>query len=547
MTQRVESMISLARRGSSRYDADEVREAVDFLAWLLRGNFVLLGAREYEIKDDAYRCIPGSGLGILADEERSAYSTPVPLSELPEALRNLALGGELLIVDKANARAPVHRRERMDYVGVRRVTPDGELAGEARLLGLFTTKAYQEAASETPVLHRKLRRVLEAEDLIEGSHDYKAAVALFDAFPKDELFAAPVDDLRRAVVALLALEGTDRVRLLGRRAADGRSASFILALPRERYRALLVERVTQAVQAPLQGARRRGPAHARRGHARARALPGARAGRAAGRRQRGARARGRPARAHVGRRAARRAGRALRRRARAAAVVDLGHVPAGALQGLHGAGDGGDRHRAARAAGRGRAVPRLAAAAREAHARRALHARPEGRAGRRAADARGPRAARDRGDLDAADRRRRDVGAGVPRARPGRRAARPRDARRARGRAAGRRPPRRRRDRQPQPAGDHRRARPPPGGDPARVPQVPPARRLALHRELPERRAGRELRGHGQARALLRAALRSGAGDRRGGRGRAARRDPAPTSTRSPRSTTTASCATSWR
>ena len=113
---------------------------MDFLAWLLRGNFVLLGAREYEIKDGAYRLIPGSGLGILADEERSAYATPVPLTELPEALRKRATSGELLLVDKANARSPVHRRERMDYVGVRRVTPDGELAGEARLLGLFTTQ-----------------------------------------------------------------------------------------------------------------------------------------------------------------------------------------------------------------------------------------------------------------------------------------------------------------------------------------------------------------------------------------------------------------------
>jgi glutamate dehydrogenase len=141
MTQRVESMITLARNGSARYDSDEVREAVDFLAWLLRGNFVLLGAREYEIKDDAYRCIPGSGLGILADEERSAYATPVPLSQLPETLRTLATSGELLIVDKANARAPVHRHERMDYVGVRRVAPDGAIVGEARLLGLFTTKA----------------------------------------------------------------------------------------------------------------------------------------------------------------------------------------------------------------------------------------------------------------------------------------------------------------------------------------------------------------------------------------------------------------------
>src|SRR4051812_14303220 len=248
MTQRVEAMIGLARRGSARYDSDEVREAVDFLAWLLRGNFVLLGARDYELKDGAYRVVPGSGLGILAEEDRSAYAKPVPLASLPEATRKLALEGELLIVDKANARAPVHRPERMDYVGVRRVTPDGEMAGESRLLGLFTSKAYNEPASQTPVLHRKLRRVLESEDLIEGSHDYKAAVALFDTFPKDELFAAPVEDLRRAVVALLAIEGTDRIRLLGRRAPDGRSASFVLALPRDRYEAALVERIRALFQ-----------------------------------------------------------------------------------------------------------------------------------------------------------------------------------------------------------------------------------------------------------------------------------------------------------
>ena len=266
MTQRVEAMIALARKASARYDSDEVREAVDFLAWLLRGNFVLLGAREYEIKRRRLPLHPRlrarhprrrGALGLRARRCRST-SSRTRCARWP-------LDGELLIVDKANARSPVHRHERMDYVGVRRVTADGEIAGESRLLGLFTTKAYAEPASETPVLHRKLRRVLEAEDLIEGSHDYKSAVALFDTFPKDELFAAPVDDLRRAVVALLALEGTDRVRLLGRRAADGRSASFILALPRDRYRTLLVERVRKLFMRRFGDRRRRGPAHARRG------------------------------------------------------------------------------------------------------------------------------------------------------------------------------------------------------------------------------------------------------------------------------------------
>jgi glutamate dehydrogenase len=40
------------------------------------------------------------------------------------------------------------------------------LAGSARLLGLFTTRAYSEPASSTPLLRDKLRRILDAEDLI---------------------------------------------------------------------------------------------------------------------------------------------------------------------------------------------------------------------------------------------------------------------------------------------------------------------------------------------------------------------------------------------
>jgi glutamate dehydrogenase len=244
MTERVDDMVTVARAGTARYPRDEVHEVADFLDWLLKGNFVLLGAREYDISEQGICVIAGSGLGILRDEEASSFATSVPLSQLPPGIRERATTGDLLLVAKTNAISPVHKNERMDYIGVRRVSRTGEIVGESRLLGLFTSKAYAERASETPLLHRKLRQALDAEDLIEGSHDYKAAVALFDSFPKEELFAAPVDDLRRAVVALIGLEGTDRVRLLGRRDADDRSASIILALPRARYSAKLVARVT---------------------------------------------------------------------------------------------------------------------------------------------------------------------------------------------------------------------------------------------------------------------------------------------------------------
>ncbi|MGI8778754.1 MAG: NAD-glutamate dehydrogenase [Solirubrobacteraceae bacterium] len=243
MADRGRRMVQLAGAGAARYPDDEVDETVAFLEWLLADHFIFLGYREYRITEDTIGVVPGTGLGILADEASSQFARPRPLADLPADMRERALEGDLLIVSKTNRLSTVHRRARMDYVGVRKVSADGRVTGEARMLGLFTTKAYAEPASQTPLLNRKLRQILRHEDLIEGSHDYKAAVSLFDSFPKDELFSAHTNDLRRAVGALLSLEG-DRVKLLGRRSADGRAASLIAALPASRYDPELLESFT---------------------------------------------------------------------------------------------------------------------------------------------------------------------------------------------------------------------------------------------------------------------------------------------------------------
>jgi glutamate dehydrogenase len=234
MLDRARRMIHLATDAGRRYDDDEIDETVAFLDWLQADHFIFLGYREYRIADEAIAVVPGSGLGILADEASSAFARPRPFASLPPDVVARAIGGDLLVVTKTNRVSTVRRRRRLDYIAVRRIGPDGEVIGEARMLGLFSTRAYTEPASDTPLLNRKLRQILRHEDLIEGSHDYKAAVALFNSFPKDELFAAPADSLRRAVVALMLIEG-DRVRILGRRSADGRSMSLIATLPADRY------------------------------------------------------------------------------------------------------------------------------------------------------------------------------------------------------------------------------------------------------------------------------------------------------------------------
>jgi glutamate dehydrogenase len=244
MKERVGRMVVAAQAASKLYSDEEISETVSFLEWLLQDNFVFLGYREYELIDTregrALHAVPESGLGILSKPGWSSYETPVPLSSIEPNLRSRIEGGDLLIYSKTNRVSTVHRRARMDYIGVRRVSPEERIiVGELRMVGLFTSKAYMEPASRTPVLHRKLRQILQAEDLIEGSHDYKTVVTIFESFPKDELFAATTEELRRAVISLLHLQEQRQVSLFVRRDLYGRSVSLLVALPRDRFNAEL--------------------------------------------------------------------------------------------------------------------------------------------------------------------------------------------------------------------------------------------------------------------------------------------------------------------
>ena len=82
----------------------------------------------------------------------------------PKALA-LARAPHPLVLTKANSRATVHRPAYLDYIGVKRFDADGEVIGERRFLGLYTTAAYKASPREIPLLRGRSRRVLERAGL----------------------------------------------------------------------------------------------------------------------------------------------------------------------------------------------------------------------------------------------------------------------------------------------------------------------------------------------------------------------------------------------
>ncbi|MBT2386094.1 NAD-glutamate dehydrogenase [Streptomyces sp. ISL-11] len=227
----------------------ETGEAGELLRWLAADHFTFLGYREYELTkvstdddgEDVLSAVPGTGLGILRsdpthhDEGHHAGPVSASFNRLPADARAKAREHKLLVLTKANSRATVHRPSYLDYVGVKKFDADGNVIGERRFLGLFSSAAYTESVRRVPVVRRKVAQVLEDAGFTPHSHDGRDLLQILETYPRDELFQTPADQLRAIVTSVLYLQERRRLRLFLRQETYGRYYSALVYLPRDRY------------------------------------------------------------------------------------------------------------------------------------------------------------------------------------------------------------------------------------------------------------------------------------------------------------------------
>ncbi|MFJ3977682.1 NAD-glutamate dehydrogenase [Streptomyces sp. NPDC090021] len=219
----------------------ELEEARELLRWLADDHFTFLGYREYNLVDgDALSAVPGTGLGILrSDPHHSGKEDGHPVSpsfnRLPADARAKAREHRLLVLTKANSRSTVHRPSYLDYVGVKKFDAAGNVVGERRFLGLFSSAAYTESVRRVPVIRRKVAEVLERAGFSPSSHDGRDLTQILETYPRDELFQTPVDQLQSIVTSVLYLQERRRLRLYLRQDEYGRYYSALVYLPRDRF------------------------------------------------------------------------------------------------------------------------------------------------------------------------------------------------------------------------------------------------------------------------------------------------------------------------
>ncbi|MBY0544614.1 MAG: NAD-glutamate dehydrogenase [Gammaproteobacteria bacterium] len=247
---KVAETITEIKKNPPPLDSKEISETMAFLQWLLDDNFIFMGYREYRLAveqgEKVLVPVADTGLGVLRESSSKhsrAFSTMTPEAQ------QIALSAHLLIIAKSNIVSTVHRSANTDIIGVKMFNEKGEVIGEHRIIGLYTSVAYHSRPYSIPVLREKVREVMIKSKLVKANEDKpmghagKALLNILETLPRDDLFQTNVEELLQLATGILYMQDRREIRLFIRKDVYGRFLSCLVYVPKDRFDTELREKM----------------------------------------------------------------------------------------------------------------------------------------------------------------------------------------------------------------------------------------------------------------------------------------------------------------
>ena len=235
------------------------REAQEFISWIIGGNFIFLGAKEFKVKqvDKGKYSLEetNSGLGVFRSKQDEFRPLVVNSSseEVGESVKN----PYVIEILKSRYRSPIHRIANAERIRVQKISTKGEtrgqVIGEYRFVGLFTSSAYNCGVDQIPLIRNKVAKVIANSGYVEGSHNYKDLVSVLESYPRDELFQISESDLLRNATGIVAICGRSQVKFFARKDKFNRFVSCLIFTPRDRSNSELREKIKEYLAGVYKG------------------------------------------------------------------------------------------------------------------------------------------------------------------------------------------------------------------------------------------------------------------------------------------------------
>lgn len=237
MREKLRAAIADLESITSVLEPEEATESIAFLNWIEDHHFTFLGMRDYELitkgKETILQPLPETGLGIL--RQSMSKSSARSISAMSPEARELTLSTRVLVVSKTNSESTVHRRAYTDYIGIKRFNKKGQVIGELRIIGLYTSAAYNTNPKHIPFLRHKVALIMKNSNLNPRGHAGKVLLNILETLPRDDLIQASEDELLEIAMGIYYMQERRRIRLFARTDIYRRFVSCLVYVPKDRF------------------------------------------------------------------------------------------------------------------------------------------------------------------------------------------------------------------------------------------------------------------------------------------------------------------------
>lgn len=232
---------------SLKIDKSELDETKAFLQWIEDHHFTFLGVRDYELvhkgKETILQPLADTGLGVL--REGLSKSSARSISAMTPEARELTLSQRVLVMSKTNTIASVHRDAYTDYIGIKRFNKKGQVIGERRIIGLYTSAAYNTNPKHIPFLRQKVEHIMAASNLDHHSHAGKVLLNILETLPRDDLIQGSEEELLEMGMGIFFMQERRRIRMFARQDVYRRFISCLVFVPKELFNTELRQAMQQ--------------------------------------------------------------------------------------------------------------------------------------------------------------------------------------------------------------------------------------------------------------------------------------------------------------
>lgn len=233
----------------------DIDEFIEFIDWIKNNNLIFLGLAEYKIynNDGKYsiKRIADKTAGVL----RTKYPDAIPsiYNRSSEEIEDSIKNPYYIEILKSKYTSKIHRSSYTERIRIQKFNDKGEVCGEYRFVGLFTSSAYYQSFSKIPLLRNKITNVIQRAGYPPASHNAKDLLYVLDSYPRDELFQISENDLYNIATGIVNLSCRSVIRVFPRIDKFKRFISFLIFLPKELFNTAARQNIQKILEKEYNG------------------------------------------------------------------------------------------------------------------------------------------------------------------------------------------------------------------------------------------------------------------------------------------------------